>query len=111
MGGEDIKEGRRFSKTLERAVTNFWTVMGESGGRTGELMESRGVGGISAITGRVSFGKLRSEEDDVVMFDFVDQLITSSRGLTGWKSPCSESSMPEKHSIFNCTPDFFVVLV
>ena len=55
--------------------------MGESGGRAGEPTEPRGVGGVKAITGNVSFGKLKSEDVDSVEFDFVDQLVSSPRAL------------------------------
>ena len=69
--------------------------MGESGGRAGEPTEPRGVGGVKAIMGNVSFRKSKSEDDDSVVFDFVDQLVASSRALTDLKSRYSGQSMPE----------------
>jgi hypothetical protein len=79
-----MKEDRCFSKTSERAVINFWTVMGESGGGVGELMESRGVGGTNAITGKASFEASNSVEDARVAFDFVDQLAVRPRASPDW---------------------------
>lgn len=110
-GAEDKKEDRPFSKTLDRAVTNFWIVMGESGGRAGEPTEPRGVGGIKTITGGISSGMSRSEEDDPVVLGFVRQLTVSSRALVGWKPHFSGSSAPEIHVLGNCVSNLLVVLV
>jgi len=65
--------------------------MGESGGGAGEPTEPRGVGGIKVITGSASFRKSMSEDDDSVVFDFIDQLVINSRAMTGWRSHFSQS--------------------
>ena len=87
-GAEYTKEGRCFSKTLERAARNFCKVIGESGGGAREPPEPRGVGGIKAITGKTSLGTSKSEEDIPIMSKLVD------RPAVDWKFRCTKSSTP-----------------
>ena len=83
--------------------------MGESGGRAGDPTEPRGVGGIKAITGRISFVISRSEEDDPsVVLNLFDQLVARSRALTRWKPYCSGWSMLKTHGLRSCTSNLVV---
>jgi hypothetical protein len=97
-----LKEDRRFNRTLERATTNFWIVMGESGGKAGEPTEPRGVGGINVITGAISFG--------MFTLDSADQLTARFRALVNWK-PHYPASSTEMCDCLRHVSNLFVVPV
>jgi len=91
-----MKEDRRFNRTLERAVTNFWTVMGEYGVGVGEPTQPRGVGGIKVIAGRTLVGTSSSEGDVPIVYDFAQSAV-KLRASTAWKCRCFGSSTTGIH--------------